>query len=108
MINRLVERLDNNTQRDWQLHLAQTTNCPTYDDFDNFMLTRIRALEALHPGESIVKPNQTQNKQANNQSKGNSTRNNKSIVANSYVVSDKKLQSSICNDNNKIYKYPSL
>lgn len=103
LINRIVEKLDAKTQRDWELSLSCNTECPTFDEFDNFLLSRIRALEALNHFDVAQKSNQTQNK--NVQSQANSfARKPKVLNANSYVVTYPKPQCPICDQEHKIYK----
>ncbi|XP_051167305.1 uncharacterized protein LOC127285366 [Leptopilina boulardi] len=38
---------DPKTQRDWELKLSSSIECPAYSDLETFLLERIRALEAL-------------------------------------------------------------
>ncbi|XP_071577042.1 uncharacterized protein [Temnothorax nylanderi] len=53
----LVQRLDKFTRKAWELQLGDTSEYPTYDRLDKFLLSRIRALENVLPASSQVKGN---------------------------------------------------
>ncbi|XP_071581131.1 uncharacterized protein [Temnothorax nylanderi] len=53
----LVQRLDKFTRKAWELQLGDTSEYPTYDRLDKFLLSRIRALENVLPALSQVKGN---------------------------------------------------
>ncbi|XP_024879222.1 uncharacterized protein LOC112459388 [Temnothorax curvispinosus] len=53
----LVQRLDKGTRNAWELKLGDTLDYPTYEQLDNFLKSRIRALENILPASPQVKGN---------------------------------------------------
>lgn len=65
LINRVVSLLDSKTQRDWELNLTSSTECPMYFDLETFLLNRIRVLEAIPLSNSNVTSTPKPNLQSN-------------------------------------------
>ncbi|XP_070519720.1 uncharacterized protein [Cardiocondyla obscurior] len=96
LINRVVASLDPRTKRDWELQLAAQSNYSKYEELDNFLLERIRALESLGgEADSIGTASQAISKQ---RSKANSfaVRAYHATIAGSVCV--------VCGDKHAIFK----
>ncbi|XP_014215405.1 uncharacterized protein LOC106644423 [Copidosoma floridanum] len=101
IIHILTEKLDPQTQRDWEVSIASTTTLPQYDTFDKFLLERIRVLESLGQAEFQKRNVHSNQKQVSNQSQNRYDK-SKHMEVTSYIVTQPGL-CPVCDSDHKIY-----
>ncbi|XP_043481644.1 uncharacterized protein LOC122510805 [Leptopilina heterotoma] len=103
LVNRVINLLDQKTQRDWELSISTSTECPKYSDLSNFLLQRIRVLEAIPSSNSN---NGTAPKLSGSQSNLKDTSKVKRLNVNAHVASAKEDICVLCKQNHYLYHCP--
>lgn len=102
LINRLINLFDPKTQRDWEMSLASSTECPTYSDLEKFLLERIRVLEAI----PSMNPIATSTPKPSSQSNLKIDKKFKRPNINAHLTSAKEEICILCKKNHFLYNCP--
>ncbi|XP_076661083.1 uncharacterized protein LOC143364873 [Halictus rubicundus] len=50
----VTKKLDSKSRKAWELHLGNTTQCPTFSELDTFLNSRVRALRIIAQSTSVA------------------------------------------------------
>ena len=108
LVHVLTEKLDQQTQRDWELSIAANNEIPDFDDLDTFLLERIRVLDSLSQAELLKKTSQLNVKSSvQSQAKSYNSK-GKPLAITSYVVTPPKTSCVVCTQEHRIYQCPKF
>lgn len=99
----MINLPDQKTQRDWELSISSSTECPQYSDLANFLLQRIRVLEAIPTSSSNMG---TAPKPSGSQSNLKDSNIIKRSNVNAHVASDKEDICVLCKQNHYLHQCP--